>query len=156
MPRKAIEPMTRLLSMTEITDTCWLWHGPKCKDGYGSTSRPVEGQKQYKSIRAHRYMYELIRGPIPEGKLLHHICAVKECINPSHLMPVSVLEHNRMEPNNLAGANIRKTHCPKGHPYNEQNTRMKQGRRCCIECCRKDCRERARARSQKEQEAERL
>jgi hypothetical protein len=29
-----------------------------------------------------------------------------------------------------------KTHCPKGHPYNEQNTRVHNGKRYCRECGR--------------------
>ncbi len=32
--------------------------------------------------------------------------------------------------------NITKTHCPKGHPYNEANTVRMRGKRYCRECRR--------------------
>lgn len=33
-------------------------------------------------------------------------------------------------------ANARKTHCPQGHPYDEENTGMHRGRRRCLTCHR--------------------
>ncbi len=40
-----------------------------------------------------------------------------------------------------------KTHCPAGHPYSAENTRLYQGRRYCKECSRRHGREYRRRRS---------
>jgi len=41
--------------------------------------------------------------------------------------------------------NAAKTHCPRGHPYDEANTIYRDGRRFCLECRRKYNREWLRA-----------
>jgi hypothetical protein len=71
---------------------CWLWVGARNEKGYGlykSTGRMV---------RAHRFAYETLVGPIPEGKSLDHTCFTHECVNPKHLRPVTTKqngEHRR-------------------------------------------------------------
>jgi hypothetical protein len=37
----------------------------------------------------HRLGWKLLRGPIPEGKELHHRCGVYACWNPDHLQVVT-------------------------------------------------------------------
>jgi HNH endonuclease len=44
---------------------------------------------------AHRITYTLLRGAIPKGLTLDHLCGVPACINPWHLEPVSRLENIR-------------------------------------------------------------
>jgi hypothetical protein len=57
---------------------CWLWAGAKVS-GYGHiTRRSVQ-------IQAHRYAWELINGPVPNGKWILHKCDVRACVRPSHL-----------------------------------------------------------------------
>lgn len=58
---------------------CWLWVGPVMKDGYGTFS------VNKKLMRAHRYSYQLLVAPIPEGKIILHACDVPLCVNPEHL-----------------------------------------------------------------------
>lgn len=36
-------------------------------------------------IPAHRFSYELVNGPVPEGHTLDHTCHVTLCVNPDHL-----------------------------------------------------------------------
>ena len=46
---------------------------------------------------AHRYVYELFRGPIPDGHVLDHVkkkgCKHRDCVNPDHLEPVTQQEN---------------------------------------------------------------
>lgn len=37
--------------------------------------------------RAHRAGYKILRGEIPDSKILCHKCNVKSCVNPDHLYP---------------------------------------------------------------------
>lgn len=68
---------------------CWLWTQSVASNGYGNT---WDGQR----VRtAHRYAYEHIVGPAPEGLVLDHLCAVKRCCNPAHLEPVTQAENMR-------------------------------------------------------------
>lgn len=62
---------------------CWVWQGRLNKDGYGRVQ--VKG----KTIRAHRYFFEELIGPIPEGLQLDHLCRVRACVNPDHVEPVT-------------------------------------------------------------------
>lgn len=63
---------------------CWLWTGTIRPDGYGQVT---VGRKQQ---RAHRLVYELLVGPIPEGLTLDHLCRNPPCVNPDHLEPVTL------------------------------------------------------------------
>lgn len=62
--------------------TCWEWDGCHDDDGYSMFIFPG-GQ------RAHRYAYELMRGPIPDGLSINHLCRNRGCVNPDHLEPVT-------------------------------------------------------------------
>lgn len=68
---------------------CWIWDGALTDGGYGKASRGG------KTTTAHRYVYEMYRGPIPEGLHLDHLCEVRECVNPDHLDPVTGSENTR-------------------------------------------------------------
>lgn len=60
-------------------ERCWIWMGAKHRYGYGACS------DSYGDTRAHRAAWLLTHGPIPEGKVLCHMCDTKLCVNPSHL-----------------------------------------------------------------------
>ena len=117
---------------------CWLWHGAANEWGYGHVCvRGAVGDKG-RNIGAHRLMYEQTRGPIPGGMHLDHLCRTPACINPDHLEPVTPRENTMRSPIAPAALNIRKTHCPAGHPYNDVNTNTDpSGRRRC-RACRRD------------------
>jgi len=111
------------------TETCWLWAAGINSLGYGKF------QIGKKSCFAHRVSYELSIGPIPEGLSLDHLCRVRHCVNPAHLEPVTQRE-NIMRGNGIAAKEAAKTHCPKNHPYDEENTRNYRGKRFCKACNR--------------------
>lgn len=109
------------------TPTCWLWTGATSEKGYGHFGAGG------RSRLAHRVAYELIVGVIPEGLTIDHLCRVRNCVNPDHLEPVTGAENTRR---GHAGKHFAdRTRCPKGHPYDEQNTRYsKRGTRVCKAC----------------------
>jgi hypothetical protein len=63
---------------------CWIWDGTIRPDGYG-----VKQGGRGERAMAHRWVYERVAGPIPEGLELDHLCRVRSCVNPDHLEPVT-------------------------------------------------------------------
>jgi|ERR1035437_6160 hypothetical protein len=129
----------RLVKKYEIQeDGCWLWVAAKDRGGYGVV------RFNGKACRAHRVMYELLIGPIPDGLVIDHLCKVRACVNPVHMEPVTIAE------NTFRGTiYIRKaewaasiTHCPFGHPYDESNTDYQPHGRRCRQCHNRRERER--------------
>ena len=112
----------------EVGD-CWHWTGAASHDGYGRvyTERGVK--------YAHRVVWELLVGPIPEGLVIDHLCRNRSCVNPDHLEPVTRKENQRR---GQANQNIAKTHCKRGHEFTEENTYIQPstGKRGCRRCKR--------------------
>src|SRR6266567_8957715 len=72
---------------------CWMWTGFIRKDGYGHRQWPP-GHRAPQWL-AHRLVYSLLVGPIPEGLVLDHRCRVRACVNPLHMEPVTFGENSR-------------------------------------------------------------
>lgn len=111
---------------------CWEWSGAKGggKLLYGQSSLDGKGQL------AHRVSYQLFVGPIPDGLDLDHTCRNTLCVNPAHLEP-KTHRQNVLVGNTVAARNAAVTHCPRGHAYDERNTRIQpKGGRACKECGR--------------------
>lgn len=110
------------------SDHCWRWLGTHTPDGYG---RYKTGGKQN---AAHRVAYELLVGPIPDGKQIDHLCRVRDCVNPAHMEPVTN-RVNQLRGDTFARRNAAATHCPRGHAYDRANTEHnKNGSRVCRTC----------------------
>lgn len=71
----------------EVTG-CWNFIGHTNHKGYGYARFGGE-----KKVRAHRYFYEQLVGPIPEGYEPHHTCENRRCVNPCHMVLKTVLDH---------------------------------------------------------------
>lgn len=136
-----LPPIMRFLEKVMLTEGCWLWTGALQSRGYGSFN--IDGH----SVLAHQFSYEYFIGPIPDDKELDHSCRNHPCVNPSHLEPVAHLENVRR---GNADYEKTKTHCPKGHPYDEENTRLYHGRRFCRMCHREESRLRMRDKRSKQ------
>jgi hypothetical protein len=114
MGRETKPVIERFMSKVEKSpDGCWIWIGSIAPNGYGKFS--VEKNKVRKCFNAHRWAYEYFVGPIRAGLTLDHLCRNRRCVNPSHLEPVTIRE-NLIRGEGVSAVNIRKTHCPKGHP----------------------------------------
>lgn len=108
--------------------SCWIWTGQINNSGYGELSFGPKNDRT--RVRAHRYSYETLVGPIIEGNHLDHLCRVRHCVNPSHLEDVTPRENFRRG-TGWSGRNAQKTHCSKGHEFTPDNTIfVKLGRQC--------------------------
>ena len=131
-PRKPIKE--RFWAKVDSADDCWIWTAETSRGGYGRFAAGSRSDGTRRSVQAHRYAYELLVGPIPEGLELDHLCRVRNCVNPAHLEPVTT-KVNVLRGIGLAARNAGKTHCPQGHPYDEANTYYySTGKRACRAC----------------------
>lgn len=76
-------------------DGCWVWTG--ALNNPGGRRRDTYGRlrRMDKLIVAHRFAYEDVVGPVPEGLQLDHLCRNTTCVRPDHLEPVTHLENMR-------------------------------------------------------------
>jgi hypothetical protein len=109
--------------LAEDESGCWIWQGPT----------DVKGYPKFGSQHAYRALYLEMVGPVPEGLELDHLCRKPLCCNPDHLEPVTHEENQRRR---------RTTVCRRGHPRNQENTRIQKkpglvdGFQVCIPCQR--------------------
>ena len=80
----------RILSKIQVVDGCWIWTGARNNKGYGSVG--VDGR----SHLAHRYVYTLAYGAIPDGMTLDHMCEQVSCVHPYHLNPETSGDNTRL------------------------------------------------------------
>jgi hypothetical protein len=66
---------------------CHVWQLSTTANGYPITTR------QGKRVMAHKQAYEEVRGAVPDGLVLDHLCKNILCINPEHLEAVTQAEN---------------------------------------------------------------
>ncbi|MCA1589173.1 MAG: HNH endonuclease [Acidobacteria bacterium] len=77
MPKQTISD--RFWSKVNKTDGCWLWLRNTDAGGYGVFKSVI------KSVKAHRFAYELAKGAFDPSWLVLHKCDNPPCVNPDHL-----------------------------------------------------------------------
>ena len=152
---ETIEAVTaRFWSKVRKTPTCWIWEGARQSDGYGTLASGTRLNKSWRTIKTHRFSFELVNGSIPAGMEVCHHCDNPPCVRPDHLFlgthQDNVADRDRKKRHWVrdgAGRLPLKSHCRNGHEYTPENTliRWHESRganiRHCRECVRaKDAR----------------
>lgn len=111
---------------------CWMWTGPRFTNGYGRIYVPGLGRK----VSAHRVAWVVAHGSIPAAAVVLHECDTPLCVNPAHLRLGTHLDNVRDMVEKGRHASTQRTHCRKGHPYDEANTRVVRSARGAVRHCR--------------------
>jgi len=124
--------IARVLARTRPDGDCLTWTGRTMANGYG--------QIQWSGgWLVHRAMWTAKRGEIPSAMTIDHLCRNRTCVLVDHMEVVTRGENSRRGGGTLASVAARRarTHCKRGHEYNDQNTKVgNDGRRICLPCQR--------------------
>lgn len=115
----------RFWEKVDRSGKCWEWTAYKL-NGYGRFGVGGAPKNGGRIVYAHRWAWESVNGPIPNGMTVDHLCRNRGCQNPDHMELVSPAENTRRQP--------KPTRCPQGHEYSETNP---VGR--CRDCNRERC-----------------
>ena len=86
---RGLTPEQRFWAKVHKSSDCWVWTKGISPDGYGKFW--FNGR----SVRAHRFSWELVNGQIPEGMVIDHRCHNLRCVNPAHLRVVSNAQNSQ-------------------------------------------------------------
>ena len=122
---------------------CWEWQGFCFKyrnQKPGTRGYAASGYRRAAGARLSRLIAGWNIGrTLLKTEVAMHLCDNPPCINPEHLT-VGTQEQNKLD-EVAKGRSFyaNKTHCKRGHPFDEQNTRHELGkkgrpRRACIAC----------------------
>lgn len=154
MAKKLLSDLARFFTKVEVDQVtgCWAWTQRLDKDGYGAQFKVgshTDGSRR--NIRPHRFSYEQLIGPIPEGLVIDHTCRNRACQNPLHMEPVTHAVNTKR------GMRATATHCKRGHEFSGDNVRRTdlggRVRRVCRTCFREYQAEYQKANGRKHQTA---
>ena len=113
-----------IMQRIDASGDCWEW--TLTPDAYGYGIAHLGG----KDIKAHRLVYELLVGPIPDGLVTDHLCLNRICVNPDHV------EHVTQSVNaaRVKRGKHTKAACPQGHPYQDTGFVNTVGHMACRPC----------------------
>jgi hypothetical protein len=141
----------RFWPKVDKTVDCWLWKAAIRSDGKSAGYGVFRATDR--TVKAHKWLWELLNGKVPSGYELDHTCHSdstcvggptclhRRCVNPDHL---ELVTHGENARRSAPGARIWRTaitHCPQGHEYSGANLYLaKRGKslyRACLLCRRR-------------------
>lgn len=127
----------RLMARTLVNaNGCFVWQGPVSEKGY------IMFDHRKWHCQAHRNVYRiLVNENLVTQEFVCHTCDERRCWNPAHLWLGKPADNSLDMVKKGRCHEWSVTHCPKGHPYDEENTywmAAKSGRpaRNCKACAR--------------------
>jgi hypothetical protein len=121
--------LEKLVRRIDVTGFCWL---VKTSKGH----LYAELKLNNKPVPFHRFMYEWLTGKALSPEVtLDHLCRITNCVNPDHLEETD-LNTNILRSFCASAINARKTHCKRGHEFNDVNTRFypQTNKKKCLIC----------------------
>lgn len=118
---------------------CWVFQPAVKDDWYGKI------RDDGKTSNVHTVVWTWLRGPVPDGLELDHLCRYRPCCNPDHLDAVTHRENcfRGLAPVFAKLRRVTQTHCKRGHEFNSVNTNFTTKQRVCT-ICKRDRNRRAR------------
>jgi len=127
----------KYIKINQETD-CWEWAG-YAAGRYGRFN--LKSPKGWLPFQAHRVSWSIFKGELTPGLVLDHKCRNKICVNVDHLREVTDQVNTTQNSESFVAYNLYKTHCPQGHEYTIENTRVSsRNGRYCLTCKREKIR----------------
>ena len=127
-----------MLMPTPLETPCREWQGGKNGVGYGVIYRePRKPNGKLSAWLVHHWVWTLANGPILDGMVVLHRCDNPPCFRLDHLVLGTRGDNHRDMVSKGRNWQVAVTHCPQGHPYDDENLYLSPaGRRNCRECMR--------------------
>lgn len=122
-----VKDLARFANSFKKVNDCWEWQVYSVR-GYGNFS--FQGH----TVRAHRFIYELIHGDVIEQKVIDHLCRNPSCVNVKHLEAVTQAENVHRGDRTIGQNGL----CANGHDITGENLYVNPANlgRQCRECNR--------------------
>jgi hypothetical protein len=128
---------------------CWVWTATRNPYGYGQfylSGGPL--------VVAHRWAWEQVNGPVPDGLVLDHLCRHPACVHPEHLEAVTeAVNIQRGLAGDLKPPLLQREKCANGHELTPENRFLRKDRPRKQYLCRKCSAERQRRYAERKREA---